>query len=60
MNCVLYEASVLTCLSRIRSVTLTQYLYSTASSPLQHLSEEDVAETPAVLAGYGYGLYPGL
>ena len=32
------------------------YLYSTASSPLQHLSEEDVAETPAVLAGYGYGL----
>ena len=32
------------------------YLYSTASSPLQQLTEDDIQNAPAVLAGYGYGL----
>ena len=32
------------------------YLYSTASSPLTHLTEHDIQNAPAVLAGYGYGL----
>ena len=32
------------------------YLYSTASSPLTQLTEDDIQNAPAVLAGYGYGL----
>jgi len=32
------------------------YLYSTASSPLLQLTEDDIQNAPAVLAGYGYGL----
>lgn len=33
-----------------------QYLYSTASSPLTQMTEDDIQNAPAVLAGYGYGL----
>ena len=33
------------------------YLYSTASSPLSHMDDTSEGEdSPAVLAGYGYGL----
>jgi len=32
------------------------YLYTTATSPLLNMSEDDIQNPPAVLAGYGYGL----